>query len=95
MDNTSEFISFFIAQEACDAGPSAHALNLQTPERAGPGLSRSSGCEQEEEEVEVDFLLYSPDRAPQIGGDENGPDNTDMTPEEEEEEVDVTGDEAE
>lgn len=80
-------------------------MNPQTPQRTGPplsdaaGFSRSSGCEQEEEEVEVDVLLYSPHKVPQTGEGENRVDNTDITPEEEEEEdvneIDVTGDEAE
>ncbi|XP_044044820.1 uncharacterized protein LOC122872861 isoform X2 [Siniperca chuatsi] len=89
-----------------DKMPLDHNLNPQTPEGTGPplsdtvGFSTSSGCDQEggEEEVEVDVLLYSPDKVPQISECENGLD-MDINPEEEEEEdvneIDVTGDEAE
>ncbi|XP_037619344.1 uncharacterized protein LOC119484555 [Sebastes umbrosus] len=86
-----------------DKVPLDHNLN---PERTSPplshtvGFSKSSGCDhEEEEEVEVDVLLYSPDKVPQTVECENGLDNMEITPEEEEEEdvndIDVTGDEAE
>lgn len=78
----------------------------KTADRTAPhlpdlgGMSRTSGCDQdEEEEVEVDVLLFSPDRAPQVKECENGFTNMEITPDEEEEEdvneIDVTGDEAE
>lgn len=59
-----------------------------------------SGCDQEEEEeVEVDVLLYSPVKVPQTGEREDGLINTEITLDEDEEEdvneIDVTGDEAE
>lgn len=82
-----------------------------TPERPGPapsdrgGSIKSSGCSREkeeaneEEEEEVDILLYSPDKVPQFRGQDKTLDNMDTTAEEEEEddvnEIDVTGDEAE
>ncbi|XP_044202324.1 uncharacterized protein LOC122979161 isoform X1 [Thunnus albacares] len=86
-----------------DKKPLDHNLNPQTPERTGPslsgGFSWNSGCNQEEEEVEVDVLLYSPDKVPQTRECEDGLDNMALTPDEEEEEdvneIDVTGDEAE
>ncbi|XP_049428755.1 formin-J isoform X2 [Epinephelus fuscoguttatus] len=86
-----------------------HNLNPQTVERTSPPLSdtvafsKKSDCDQEEEEVEeegeVDVLLYSPDKVPHIRECEKGLDNMAISPEEEEEddetEIDVTGDEAE
>ncbi|CAK6980525.1 uncharacterized protein LOC121911515 isoform X1 [Scomber scombrus] len=81
--------------------PLDHNLNPQTPERMGPSLSDAGrlGCIQEEEEVEVDVLLYSPDKVSQPRECEAGLDNTDIIPDEEDEEdvneIDVTGDEAE
>lgn len=55
-----------------------------------------SGCDQEEEEeVEVDVLLYSPVKVPQTGEREDGLINTEITLDEDEEEdvneIDVTG----
>lgn len=81
--------------------PLDHNLNPQTPERMGPSLSDAGrlSCNQEEEEVEVDVLLYSPDKVSQPRECEAGLDNTDIIPDEEDEEdvneIDVTGDEAE
>ena len=89
--------------------PSDYNLHPETPEKTGPplsdavGISRTSGCDQEEEEqeeeVEVDVLLYSPNKMPQSSVCEDGPNNTEISPDEEEEEdvnvTDVTGDEAE
>ncbi|XP_033481055.1 uncharacterized protein LOC117255917 isoform X2 [Epinephelus lanceolatus] len=85
-----------------------HNLNPQTMERTSPPLSdtvafsKKSDCDQEEEveeEGEVDVLLYSPDKVPHIRECEKGLDNMAISPEEEEEddetEIDVTGDEAE
>ncbi|TDH16532.1 hypothetical protein EPR50_G00020290 [Perca flavescens] len=101
----------YLPQE--DKRPLEHDLKLRTPETTGPprpqtvGFSKSSGCDQaedEEEEEEVDVLLYSPDKVLQTRECENGLVNMEMTPEEEEEEeeeeedvneIDVTGDEAE
>ncbi|XP_060903352.1 uncharacterized protein ctnnd1 isoform X1 [Labrus mixtus] len=98
---------------AQDIMPLDHIINPQTPKRTGlplmdaDGCKKSSGCDQkevneeEEEEVEVDVLLCSPDKAPQTRHCENGQENVDIIPEEEEEEeedvneIDVTGDEAE
>ncbi|XP_075946813.1 uncharacterized protein LOC142948583 isoform X2 [Anarhichas minor] len=104
-DGGSSHSDVHLPQE--DEMPSVHNLNLQTPERNSPpvsdagGFGRSTGCDQEEEEVEVDVLLWSPDKAPQTKDCENGLDNMAIIPEEEEEEeedvneIDVTGDEAE
>ncbi|XP_029295885.1 uncharacterized protein LOC115013599 isoform X1 [Cottoperca gobio] len=92
-----------------DEIPLNYNLNPQTPESTAPplsdavGFSKSSGCDQgetkEEEDVDVDVLIYSPDQVPQTGECENRLDCIEITPEEEEEEdvteVDVTGDEAE
>ncbi|XP_068445452.1 uncharacterized protein [Clinocottus analis] len=85
-----------------DKRPLVSNLNLQTPERTSPPLldavwfGRSSGCDQEEEEVEVDILLFSPDKLPLAEECENGLDNVETTSEQEEEEdvieIDVTGD---
>ncbi|XP_030595991.1 uncharacterized protein LOC115787426 [Archocentrus centrarchus] len=67
-------------------------------------ISRTSGCDQkgeeEEDEEEVDVLVYSPEKAPLTTGCGAGLLNsTDVTPDEDEEEdvneIDVTGDEAE
>ncbi|KAM7393676.1 hypothetical protein PAMP_020531 [Pampus punctatissimus] len=91
-------------QTATNDGGSSHSdWNPQTVETTGPSLSDAgrfswrSGCNQEEEEV--DILLYSPDKEPQSKECEDGLDNTYETPDEEEEEdvneIDVTGDEAE
>lgn len=80
-----------------------HNLNTRTVDRTGShlpddgGMSRTSGCDQEEEE-EVDVLLFSPDRAPKPSECENALNNMEISPDEEEEdvnEIDVTGDEAE
>lgn len=80
-------------------GDSQLPLSPQTPERTGPSLPSISACSQEEEEVEVDVLLYSPDKVSQTRECEPGLHNTDISPDEEEEEdvneIDVTGDEAE
>lgn len=60
-------------------------------------MSRTSGCDQEEEE-EVDVLLFSPDRALKTSECENALNKMEISPDEEEEdvnEIDVTGDEAE
>ncbi|KAG7453337.1 flocculation protein FLO11-like [Solea senegalensis] len=59
------------------------------------GISRTSGCEEDEEEEEVDVLLYSPVKTQTK---EDGLQNMHMSSDEEEEdmnEIDVTGDEAE
>ncbi|XP_036956934.1 uncharacterized protein LOC119021055 isoform X4 [Acanthopagrus latus] len=86
-----------------------HNMEPLTPERPGPapsdsgGFIKSSGCSREkaedDDEEEVDILLYSPDKVPQFRGHEKTLDNIDSTAEEEEEEdvneIDVTGDEAE
>ncbi|XP_040003066.1 uncharacterized protein LOC120800780 isoform X2 [Xiphias gladius] len=83
-----------------------YKLHPQTPERTGlplpdaGGISGTSGCDQEEEEeVEVDVLLYSPVQVPQARVCGDGLDSTEITPDEEEEEdvneIDVTGDETE
>ncbi|XP_022053209.2 uncharacterized protein LOC110953486 [Acanthochromis polyacanthus] len=74
--------------EECDNTTSDQSLHLQTPEKTGPPVS------EPDEEVEVDVLLYSPDEAPQSRLCEHGVNNVDTTADEEEE-IDVTGDEAE
>lgn len=84
--------------------PSDDDLCPWTADRTGPhlpddgGMSRTSGCDhEEEEEVEVDVLLFSPVRAPEIRECEDTL-NMEVSPDEEEEdvnEIDVTGDEAE
>ncbi|XP_050922978.1 uncharacterized protein LOC108885748 [Lates calcarifer] len=80
--------------------PWHHNLYTRTPERTGPPLPGAggivSGCDQEEEEeVEVDVLLYSPVKVPQTGEREDGLINTEITLDEDEEEdvneIDVTG----
>ncbi|XP_074521497.1 uncharacterized protein LOC141787129 [Halichoeres trimaculatus] len=62
---------------------------------------KQPGCAQrevDEDEEEVDVLLYSPDRVPQTTRCENGLGNVDLSLEEDEDEdvkeIDVTGDEA-
>lgn len=87
---------------------SDHNRNPQSHERTSPPLSdavpfnRSYDQVEEEEEEEVDVLLFSP--VPQPGVCEDKLDNTDTLKEEDEDEVeveedsneiDVTGDEAE
>ncbi|XP_042341019.1 uncharacterized protein LOC121942023 [Plectropomus leopardus] len=87
-----------------DKMPWDHNLNHKSPERTGSrlpdpvALSQSSDCNREEEdegELEVDVLLYSPEKVPQTGVYENGLNSIIITPEEEEEEdvneIDVTG----
>ncbi|XP_026214752.1 uncharacterized protein LOC113161401 isoform X2 [Anabas testudineus] len=84
--------------------PSDDDLCPWTADRTGPhlpddgGMSRTSVCDhEEEEEVEVDVLLFSPVRAPEIRECEDTL-NMEVSPDEEEEdvnEIDVTGDEAE
>ncbi|XP_035039173.1 uncharacterized protein LOC118124983 isoform X2 [Hippoglossus stenolepis] len=81
--------------------PSDDYLLPQTLEKTGPGLfdaggiNRTPGCEEEEEEVDV--LLYSPVK---LQTREDGLHNMEIIPDEEEEEedvneIDVTGDEEE
>ncbi|XP_062244471.1 uncharacterized protein LOC133954170 [Platichthys flesus] len=82
--------------------PSDDCLLSQTPEKTGPGLSDAGGisrtpdCEEEEDEEEVDVLLYSPVK---LQSREDGLHNIQIIPDEEEEEdvdeIDVTGDEEE
>lgn len=84
--------------------PTDHNLQPQTPGRAGPplsvagGISRTSGCkeEEDEEEEEVDILCFSPVK---VQTTEDELHNVEIIPDEEEEEdaneIDVTGDEAE
>ncbi|KAK2919421.1 hypothetical protein Q8A73_003792 [Channa argus] len=84
---------------------SDHNLYPQAPETAGPsflydgGISRTSSCAQEEEEVEVDVVVYSPDKVLQTKDCEDGLNKIEITPDEDEEEdvndIDVTGDESE
>lgn len=84
----------------------------RTPETAAPpappvshadGVGRTSGCDdkgKEDDDEEVDVLVYSPENGPQTAGCGDGLlSNIDVTPDEDEEEdvneIDVTGDEAE
>ncbi|KAM8879301.1 uncharacterized protein AB9W97_014741 [Spinachia spinachia] len=76
-------------------------LSHRTPRRTSEpqsdavGSGGSSGCD-EEEEVEVDVLLLSPDKVPPTQRCENGLDHMEITAEDEDEEdgneIDVTGD---
>ncbi|XP_037328792.2 uncharacterized protein LOC119218450 [Pungitius pungitius] len=80
------------------------SLSHRTVQRTGEtqsdavGSGGSSGCD-EEEEVEVDVVLLSPDKVSPTQECENVLDHMEITPEEEDEEdgneIDVTGDEAE
>ncbi|KAK2815655.1 hypothetical protein Q5P01_026122 [Channa striata] len=86
---------------------SDHNLYPQAPETAGPsllddsGISRTLSCDQEEEEedVEVDVMIFSPDKVPETKDCEHGLNKMEITPDEDEEEdvrdIDVTGDEEE
>ncbi|XP_041639967.1 BTB/POZ domain-containing protein 18-like isoform X2 [Cheilinus undulatus] len=102
----------YLPQEGNNMPPD-YNLKPQTPKTNGPppldadDCQKISGCfptkedEGDDDEVEVDVLLFSPDKVPRTRYRETGAEHTDMVLEEEEEEeedgneIDVTGDEAE
>ena len=78
-----------------------HNSPPQTPERPAPSAPGAAGIgtvsgQEDEEEVEVDVVLYSPEKRPPPREYEGGLDNMVITPDEEEEDdmsdIDVTGD---
>lgn len=78
----------------------SHTSHPQTPETSAPLASGADGIEtmlSQEEDVEIDVVLYSPEKKPPIREYEGGFTDTAGTPDEEEEDddvidIDVTGD---